>query len=134
VRPLYARATVAYMGQIISYTGTNRGIRGLPGDSRLQLIGAKKMTQIEIYSGLSRLEFSNKGRPSPGTESDAVLVEFVLPQPLPQEECVCVPLGRRGFQVRELSGKPTLIATEMCGDGSRQYRYRIAGPIQLRAA
>ena len=92
------------------------------------------MTQIEIYSGLARLEFSNKGRPAPGADSDAVLVEFVLQAPLPQDEFVCVPLGRRGVEVRELSGKPTLIATEMCGDGSRQYRYRISGPIQLRAA
>lgn len=89
------------------------------------------MSHIEIDKGLRRLEFSNAVPPKPDAESGEVLVEFVRAAPLLREDTVRVPLGRRGPLLRVLSGRPLLIRTDVLEDGSRQYHYRIRGPVEV---
>jgi hypothetical protein len=88
------------------------------------------MSHIEIHKGLRRLEFSNEPRPQ-HEESSEALVEFVRRAPLLREDTVRVPLGRRGPLLRELSGRPLLIRTDVLSDGSTEYHYQIRGPIEV---
>jgi hypothetical protein len=88
------------------------------------------MSQIEIQTGLRRLEFSNEQKQKQEDESGEVLVEFVRGAPLLGNDTVRVPLGRRGSLLRELSGRPLLIRTDVREDGSREYLYRIRGPVE----
>lgn len=88
------------------------------------------MSHILIYNGLRRLEFSSQSQQIAEELSEEVLVEFVRGAPLEGEATVRVPLGRRGPCNRELAGRPTLIRTDVLGDGSTQYHYRIHGPIE----
>jgi hypothetical protein len=88
------------------------------------------MSQIEIHKGLRRLEFSNEAQHKHEDEPSEVLVEFVRGAPLQGTDTVRVPLGRRGPLLRELSGRPLLIRTDIGTDGSTQYHYRIRGPIE----
>src|SRR5256885_7471632 len=88
------------------------------------------MSQIEIQKGLRRLEFSREPRRKRDDEPGEVLVEFVRGAPLMGDEIVRVPLGRRGPLLRELSGRPLLIRTDVREDGSTEYHYRIRGPIE----
>jgi len=88
------------------------------------------MSHIEIHTGLRRLEFSNPLRCKPDDESGEALVEFVRAAPLLGEDTVRVSLGRRGPALRELSGRPLLIRTDVLKDGSVQYHYQIRGPIE----
>lgn len=89
------------------------------------------MSHIEIHSGLRRLEFSNQACRKPDDESGEVLVEFVREAPLLREDTVRVPLGRRGPLLRELSGRPLLLRTDVLKDGSMEYHYQIRGPIEV---
>jgi hypothetical protein len=91
------------------------------------------MSQIEIHTGLRRLEFSNAERRKQDEESGEVLVEFVRGAPLLGNDTVRVPLGRRGSLLRELSGRPLLIRTDVREDGSREYHYRIRGSIECHS-
>jgi hypothetical protein len=88
------------------------------------------MSQIEIQTGLRRLEFSQENSPRQDEESGQVLVEFVRGVPLLGHDTVRVPLGRRGPLLRELSGRPLLIRTDVREDGSTEYRYQIRGAIE----
>jgi hypothetical protein len=88
------------------------------------------MSQIEIQTGLRRLEFSSEQQRKHEDESNEALVEFVRGVPLQGTDTVRVPLGRRGAQLRELSGRPLLIRTDVREDGSTEYHYRIRGPIE----
>lgn len=88
------------------------------------------MSQINIKKGFCRLEFSQSACQEAGAGSNEVLVEFVRGVPLTDHETVRIPLGRRGTALRALSGRPLLLRTDTLGDGSRQYYYRISGPIE----
>ncbi len=88
------------------------------------------MSHINIKKGLCRLEFSTPTCHEVGSGSGEVLVEFVRGAPFADEETVRIPLGRRGAVLRALSGRPLLVRTDTLGDGSRQYTYRISGPIE----
>lgn len=88
------------------------------------------MSQIEIQKGLRRLEFSNEQESKHDDEPNEALVEFVRGAPLQGCDTVRVPLGRRGPLLRELSGRPLLIRTDVREDGSTEYHYRIRGPIE----
>jgi hypothetical protein len=88
------------------------------------------MSQIEIHKGLRRLEFSHESRRKQDEEPGEALVEFVRGAPLVGNVIVRVPLGRRGPLIRELSGRPMLIRTDVREDGSTEYHYRIRGPIE----
>ncbi len=90
----------------------------------------EEKARIEIQTGLRRLEFSNQRASQHAEESGEVLVEFVRGAPLIGNATVCVPLGRRGPLLRELSGRPLLIRTDVREDGSTEYHYRIRGPIE----
>jgi hypothetical protein len=87
------------------------------------------MSQIEIQKGLRRLEFCTEPRRKQDDEPGEALVEFVRGAPL-GDAIVRVPLGRRGPLLRELSGRPLLIRTDVREDGSTEYHYRIRGPIE----
>jgi len=82
-------------------------------------------------TGLRRLEFSSGQKQE--DESGEVLVEFVRGAPLLGNDVVRIPLGRRGSLLRELSGRPDLIRTDVREDGSTEYHYRIRGPIECHA-
>ncbi len=86
--------------------------------------------RIEIQTGLRRLEFCCQSSSKQDEESGEVLVEFVRGAPLLGNDTVRVPLGRRGPLLRELSGRPLLIRTDVREDGSTEYHYRIRGPIE----
>jgi hypothetical protein len=88
------------------------------------------MSQIEIQKGLRRLEFCNEPQHKHDEEPNEVLVEFVRGAPLLGTDTVRVPLGRRGPLLRELSGRPQLIRTDVREDGSMEYHYRIRGQIE----
>ena len=88
------------------------------------------MSHIEIHQGLRRLEFSSEAR-HPHEESGEALVEFVRGTPLLREDTVKVSLGRRGPTLRELSGRPHLIRTDVLADGSKEYHYQIRGAIEV---
>ena len=88
------------------------------------------MSHVLIFNGLRRLEFSSPSEQKAEELSEEVLVEFVRVAPLEGDETVRVPLGRRGACNRELSGRPTLIRTDVLDNGSTQYHYRIHGPIE----
>jgi hypothetical protein len=95
-------------------------------------MGQENMSQIEIQTGLRRLEFSSERQQRQDDEQSEVLVEFVRGAPLLGNDIVRVPLGRRGPLLRELSGRPLLIRTDVREDGSTEYHYRIRGPIESR--
>jgi hypothetical protein len=79
------------------------------------------MSQIEIRSGLRKLEFD---------ATERALVEFARDVPLPDAKTVRIELGLRDGVLRELTGCPELIEAKDEKRGKREYVYRLRANIE----
>lgn len=83
------------------------------------------MAGLTISTGLRKLEFMPQQEDG---DADAhARVEFVRQSPLPEGECVHVPLGSRNGKLRTLSGVPLLIAKK--SSTNPEYLYGVSGRI-----
>jgi hypothetical protein len=86
---------------------------------------ASIMATINICRGLRKLEFESAAEHAVDVQAR---VEFSRSEPLEQGVTVHVPLGLRDGKLRALIGVPRLLEKGR-EDASREYLYRLSGPI-----